>query len=141
MNPESLWDRGHFERSSKSVQPLQQPFETCLYPLAQGSSCIERTMNIDDILAEVDHNGLPQETQDLQDLTRAWVTERSAPEILPWPTSLMERVLDRIRRQVRPQLILKLFVERILTRRPSQARLSSSRSRPATRIRKPTSAS
>lgn len=59
-------------------------------------------MNIDDILAEVDHNGLPQESRDLQELTRAWVTERSAPEILPWPMSLMERVLDRTRRQVRP---------------------------------------
>ena len=58
-------------------------------------------MDIDDILAEVDHDGLPEETRDLQELTRAWVTERSAPEILPWPTSLMERVLDRIRRQVR----------------------------------------
>lgn len=58
-------------------------------------------MNIDDILADIDQDGLPQETRDLQELTRAWVTERSAPEILPWPTTLMERVLDRIRRQVR----------------------------------------
>ena len=66
-------------------------------------------MDIDDILAGVDHNVLPQETQDLQELTRAWVAERSAPEILPWPTSLMERILDRIRRQV--SLSLKLHRE------------------------------
>ena len=57
-------------------------------------------MEIDDILAEVDGHAIPQETRDLQELTRAWVTERSAPEILPWPESLMERVLERIRKQV-----------------------------------------
>lgn len=57
-------------------------------------------MDISDILAEVDGNAVPQETRDLQELTRAWVTERSAPEILPWPGALLERVLDRIRRQV-----------------------------------------
>ena len=57
-------------------------------------------MDIDDILAEIDQDGLPQEARDLQELARAWVTERSAPEILPWPASLMSRVLERIRRQV-----------------------------------------
>ena len=57
-------------------------------------------MDIDDILAEVDSHAIPRETRDLQELTRAWVTERSAPEILPWPDALMERILERIRRQV-----------------------------------------
>ena len=58
-------------------------------------------MDIDDILAEVDRESVPQETRDLQELTRAWVGERAAPELLPWPHSLMERMMDRIRRQVR----------------------------------------
>lgn len=57
-------------------------------------------MDISDILAEADPDAIPQETRDLQELTRAWVTERSAPEILPWPGALLERVLKRIRRQV-----------------------------------------
>lgn len=57
-------------------------------------------MDIDDILAEVDDHAVPPETRDLQDVTRAWVTERSAPEILPWPDALMERILERIRRQI-----------------------------------------
>lgn len=57
-------------------------------------------MDIDDILAEVDGHAVPLETRDLQELSRAWVTERSAPEILPWPASLMDRVLERIRLQV-----------------------------------------
>ncbi|KAL8808500.1 MAG: hypothetical protein Q9182_000051 [Xanthomendoza sp. 2 TL-2023] len=57
-------------------------------------------MDIDDILAEVSGDGIPLETRDLQELTRAWVTERSAPELLPWPSSLMERVLGRIHRQI-----------------------------------------
>ncbi len=57
-------------------------------------------MDIDGILAEVDGHAVPLETRDLQELSRAWVTERSAPEILPWPASLMDRVLERIRQQV-----------------------------------------
>ena len=57
-------------------------------------------MDIEDILADVDGDAVPQETRDLQELTRAWVTERSAPEILPWPESLMERIMDRVRQQV-----------------------------------------
>ncbi|KAF2134507.1 GINS complex, Sld5 component [Dothidotthia symphoricarpi CBS 119687] len=57
-------------------------------------------MDIDDLLAEVAVDGTPQETRDLQELTRCWVAERVAPELLPWPSELMERVLDRIRRQI-----------------------------------------
>jgi len=37
---------------------------------------------------------------DLQQLTRAWVSERAAPELLPYPTDLMDRVMARIREQV-----------------------------------------
>ena len=57
-------------------------------------------MDIDDILAEVGDNGTSNEHRDLQELTRLWVIERCAPEILPWPSALMERVLDRMRQQV-----------------------------------------
>ncbi|KAL1597134.1 GINS complex subunit [Paraconiothyrium brasiliense] len=57
-------------------------------------------MDIDDLLAEVAVDTTPQETRDLQALTRSWVAERVAPEILPWPAELMERVLERIRRQI-----------------------------------------
>ena len=60
-------------------------------------------MDIDDILDTLnDRSGNPQETRDLQELTRLWVIERSAPEILRWPEALMDRVLNRIRKQVRP---------------------------------------
>ena len=50
-------------------------------------------MDIDDLLAEVGGDATPPETQDLQELTRAWVAERTAPEILSWPEELMGRVL------------------------------------------------
>ena len=42
-------------------------------------------MDIDDILREVDptFHAIPQEKRDLQELTRAWIAERSAPELLP----------------------------------------------------------
>ncbi|CAK7269149.1 GINS complex subunit [Sporothrix epigloea] len=60
-------------------------------------------MDIDDILREVDPRFDPiagQETHDLQALTRAWVAERSAPELLAWPAGLFERVNQRITRQI-----------------------------------------
>ena len=65
-------------------------------------------MDIDDILAEVDPGpAAAPETVDLQDLTRAWVNEKNAPELLPWPEALVERVMERIRKQVSA----RLFVE------------------------------
>jgi GINS complex subunit 4 len=41
-------------------------------------------MDIDDILREVDptYDTIPEETRDLQLLTRAWIAERSSPELL-----------------------------------------------------------
>ncbi|KAI6358449.1 GINS complex subunit [Pyricularia grisea] len=60
-------------------------------------------MEIDDILREVDpdFDALPSERRDLQLLTRAWVAERSAPELLEWPSDgLFERINDRIKQQI-----------------------------------------
>ena len=56
--------------------------------------------DIQDILASVSAPTIPQRTLDLQALTRAWVNERTAPELLPYPTSLVERVMDRVTKQV-----------------------------------------
>ncbi|KAK0731734.1 hypothetical protein B0H67DRAFT_474469 [Lasiosphaeris hirsuta] len=60
-------------------------------------------MDIDDILRDVDPviHTIPREKRDLQDLTRAWVAERSAPELLHWPSDgLFERINNSIRRQI-----------------------------------------
>ncbi|KAF1834858.1 GINS complex, Sld5 component [Decorospora gaudefroyi] len=57
-------------------------------------------MDIDDLLAEVAVDAIPQETRDLHELTRCWVAERVSPEILPWPSELVDRVLERIRKQI-----------------------------------------
>jgi GINS complex subunit 4 len=57
--------------------------------------------DIQDILASVSAPTVPQRTLDLQALTRAWVNERTSPELLPYPASLIERVMDRIKKQVR----------------------------------------
>ncbi|RYP64273.1 hypothetical protein DL771_008832 [Monosporascus sp. 5C6A] len=60
-------------------------------------------MDIDDILREVDpaFDGIPQETRDIQALTRAWVAERSAPELLNWPSDgFFERINERIKLQI-----------------------------------------
>ena len=79
----------------------------CLQPPSYPNSTPPRTyatsmlpMDIDDILADVSAAAEPQESRDLQQLTRAWVAERVAPEVLPWPAGLMDRIEGRIRRQV-----------------------------------------
>ncbi|KAK5801226.1 hypothetical protein VI817_003438 [Penicillium citrinum] len=62
-------------------------------------------MDIDDILASVDHGpgASPESTAiDHQLLTRFWVAERAVSEVLPWPTALMDRMMDRVRTQVIP---------------------------------------
>ncbi|KAL5334245.1 hypothetical protein BJX70DRAFT_405558 [Aspergillus crustosus] len=60
-------------------------------------------MDIDDILASVDHADIsnPESTAlDHQLLTRFWVAERSVPELLPWPRRLMDRMMERVRQQI-----------------------------------------
>ena len=60
-------------------------------------------MDIDDILASVDRDNVtsPESASlDHQLLTRFWVADRAAPELLPWPGGLMERMMERVRRQV-----------------------------------------
>ncbi|POS70710.1 hypothetical protein DHEL01_v210896 [Diaporthe helianthi] len=60
-------------------------------------------MDIDDILREVDPliEAIPCETRDLQVLTRAWVAERCAPELLEWPADgIFERTNERIKAQI-----------------------------------------
>lgn len=65
------------------------------------------TMDIDDILASVDRGAgasLESTAIDHQLLTRFWVAERAVSEVLPWPAPLMERMMDRVRLQVRIQI-------------------------------------
>jgi GINS complex subunit 4 len=60
-------------------------------------------MDIDDILASVDQgpsSASHSPFQDVQELTRFWVAERAAPEILPWSTELMDRMMERVKKQV-----------------------------------------
>jgi len=57
-------------------------------------------MDIDDFLAEISEPAIPEKAIILQELVRAWVAERVAPELMPYPEALMENVHDKIRRQV-----------------------------------------
>lgn len=61
-------------------------------------------MDIDDILASVDratnHSSPESVTIDHQHLTRLWVAERAVSEVLPWPAELMDRMMERVRKQV-----------------------------------------
>ncbi|KAF8477023.1 hypothetical protein BDZ91DRAFT_688061 [Kalaharituber pfeilii] len=56
--------------------------------------------SIDDILLEFDNRSLPSSTRDITDLTKSWIAERGAPEILPFQGPLVERVMERIREQI-----------------------------------------
>lgn len=90
-------------------------------------------MNIDDILAEAGADATIQQSHDLQDLSRAWVTERSAPEILPWPDPLMERILERIHKQVELKLVRKKRMSPMTNLALSLPRSSWWNCKPATR--------
>jgi len=60
-------------------------------------------MDIDDILDSLDRDDLANPhsaVRDQQELTRFWVAERGAPEVLPWPAPLMDRMMERVRQQV-----------------------------------------
>lgn len=57
-------------------------------------------MDISDILASVSSGSGPQEVSDHHLLTRLWVSERLAPELLPYPDELIARTSARIARQV-----------------------------------------
>jgi GINS complex subunit 4 len=60
-------------------------------------------MDIDDILDSLDRDDttvLDSASLDHQQLTRFWVTERAAPELLPWPGPLMDKMMERVKKQV-----------------------------------------
>src|SRR5277367_4576346 len=64
-------------------------------------------LDISDILADVNSSSLsPQDHLastahlDHQQLTRLWTSERTCPDILPWPAELMQRVMSRVRAQI-----------------------------------------
>ena len=56
--------------------------------------------DISDILASVSHPPSDPSTTELQSLTRAYIAERCAPDLLPYPTALLSRTLSRLRRQI-----------------------------------------
>lgn len=75
-------------------------------------------MDIDDILASVDRGAGASSAStaiDHQLLTRFWVAERAVSEVLPWPTALMERMMDRVRWQVYTPRVVSLSNSPILT--------------------------
>ena len=59
-----------------------------------GQVHVSPAMDIDDILRTVDADarGIPADTRDLQALTRRWVAERSAPELLECETPLLSPI-------------------------------------------------
>lgn len=79
--------------------------------------------NIDDILEEFDasnEDNLSSGTRDLNDLTKSWIAERGAPEILPFQGTLVDRIMDRIRAQVRYFHTCHLVSVRMATREKLQ---------------------
>ncbi|KXS98819.1 hypothetical protein AC578_2056 [Pseudocercospora eumusae] len=56
--------------------------------------------DISDILASVSDPVVPQKTLDLQCLTRAWINERTSPELLPYPNHLITHFSTSISSQI-----------------------------------------
>ncbi|EME84540.1 uncharacterized protein MYCFIDRAFT_195556 [Pseudocercospora fijiensis CIRAD86] len=57
--------------------------------------------DISDILASVSSRTvIPPKTLDLQSLTRAWINERTSPELLPYPNDLITRFSTSISSQI-----------------------------------------
>ncbi|KAG8623116.1 hypothetical protein KVT40_008092 [Elsinoe batatas] len=56
-------------------------------------------MDIDDILSSLSPAQDPSLT-DLHLLTRAWTTERLSPELLPYPSALIQRITTRLASQI-----------------------------------------
>lgn len=56
--------------------------------------------DISDILASVSAPPLDPRAVDLQCLTRAWINERTAPDLLPYPADLITRSNEGIKRQI-----------------------------------------
>jgi GINS complex subunit 4 len=57
-------------------------------------------MDIDDILHEFDQQAVPDAERDIRDLIQYWIAERTAPEILPFQSDLLERLVTRVRQQI-----------------------------------------
>ncbi|KAK6544081.1 GINS complex subunit [Orbilia ellipsospora] len=57
-------------------------------------------MDISDILREFDAENAPSNSKDYEDLLKWWVNERAAPEILQYQDDLVERIMNRVRRQI-----------------------------------------
>jgi GINS complex subunit 4 len=56
--------------------------------------------DISDILASISKPTLPPRARDLQALTRAWINERTCPELLPYPQDLIDRAHDGLKKQI-----------------------------------------
>ncbi|KAI5788476.1 hypothetical protein EDC01DRAFT_168036 [Geopyxis carbonaria] len=60
-------------------------------------------MDIDaSLLSEFDEGpvAVPTSAQDVKDLTRFWIAERNAPDILPYQDAILERLMERVRQQI-----------------------------------------
>lgn len=65
---------------------------------------------------EIDGLGIGDDDEQILDtLTRHWMNERNAPEVLSWQGSLVETVLDRLHAQVR-SVLCSVFFPRLVRR-------------------------
>lgn len=102
-------------RNAKPNRPLPttetQTFIAPTFLPHNGNSPLRNTMeDIDDILREFDSQNAPSNAKDYDDLLKWWINERAAPEILQYQEDLVERIMTRVRRQVKHSPSLGLYV-------------------------------
>ena len=79
---------------------MDMDIDALLSSIQRGGNYAPDDVGDDDYSHQEDRREQQGRWADLQALTRAWVNERSAPELLPYPHDLVARVMARVGRQV-----------------------------------------
>lgn len=95
----ALRKRLHKFYTSPTPESLRPTFNCTLHtPTCLPSPTMDA--DISDILASVSAPQLSQRAVDLQTLTRAWINERTSPELLPYPSELIGRCTSALQSQI-----------------------------------------
>lgn len=84
-----------FSRNDGSSRRLQQPGSVDLENLISGLRQDTRPQR-----ASHEERETESKMKDIETLKRLWVSERVAPEILPFDEALLDRIMSRLRNQV-----------------------------------------
>lgn len=94
---ETFSSRDAGSSSSRNLPPDSMDIENLISDLRQDTRATHRDHN--------DAHSTASKKKDIESLRRIWVAERVSPEILPFDEALLDRIMTRVRHQVRIQAI------------------------------------